>query len=340
MIRVGIVGYGFAGRGFHAYLIRRVPGLLVTAASTASPDRRAQAEADGVAHVHADARSLFADPEVDVVVLATPHDTHRDLAIEAMRAGKHVVIDKPMALTSADADQILVAQRETGRVLTVFHNRRFDWDYLTVQDVLAKGTLGDPYLFEVAVLRYKAPRGWRAHAEAGGGLFYDWGAHLVDQALQLVPGPVASVSADFQYRGWGKDAGSYARVLLRFGSGVLYGIEVGNLATILKPRWYVLGEAGALQKTGLDPQEPAMLTGDITAAGERPEDRAVVVTSDGSQALDSVRGDWTDFYVNLRDHLQAGAPLAVRPEEARRVIAVLEAATRAAGTHQVVELGL
>jgi scyllo-inositol 2-dehydrogenase (NADP+) len=337
MIRVGIVGYGFAGRGFHAPLIGRVPGLRVTAVATRSPERWRQAEADLGVRAFESLETMLAAGDVDMVVLATPHDVHAVQALAALRAGKHVVIDKPMALTTAEADQLLEARDQAGVLLSVFHNRRWDWDYLTVRRALAEGRLGAPYLFETAVLRYKAPRGWRGSAEAGGGIVYDWGAHLIDQALQLVPGPVASVSCDIQHRRWGSEAGSYVRLLLRFGSGVLYAIEIGNLAAIGKPRWYVLGEAGALIKYGLDPQEPAMLKGDITQAAELTEERArLVVMRDGEpveQVLESVRADWTDYYANVRDALTGRAPLAVRPEEARRVVAVLEAAVASAARH-------
>lgn len=339
MIRVGIVGYGFAGRGFHARLIGRVSGLQLTAVATRSDERRRQAESElGVATFES-LEAMLASGTVDLVVLATPHDVHAEQATAAMAAGKHVVIDKPMALSTAEADRLLAARDRAGVVLSVFHNRRWDWDYLTVKKAIAEGRLGTPYLFETAVLRYKAPRGWRGLASEGG-IIVDWGAHLIDQAFQLVPGPVASVSCEIQYRRWGAEAGSYVRLLMRFASGVLYSIEIGNLAAIGKPRWYVLGEDGALIKYGLDPQEPALLAGDITAAAEKPEERAKVVTMvDGmpeEAVLDSVRADWTAYYENVRDAILGHAPLAVRPEEARRVIAALEAAAKSAETHQPV----
>jgi scyllo-inositol 2-dehydrogenase (NADP+) len=225
-------------------------------------------------------------------------------------------------------------------LLSVFHNRRWDWDFLTVKGLVAEGAIGSPTLFEVAVMRYKPPRGWRATTSAGGGLQYDWGAHLVDQAFQLVAGPLASVACDIQHRAWGADAGSYVRMLLRFESGVLYSIEIGNLAAIGKPRWYVLGEAGAISKWGLDPQEPALLKGDISKAAEPAMDHAKVVSMgpEGpvTRSIPSVRGDWTGYYENIRDAIAGHAPLAVTAEEARRVIATLEAATESARTGQPV----
>jgi scyllo-inositol 2-dehydrogenase (NADP+) len=336
VIRVGIVGYGFAGRGFHGYLVKRVPGLQLTAAVTRDAARRAQAETMDGLRCFSSLEDMLTGDSVDLVILATPHNTHFALAMQAMAAGKHVVIDKPMALTLAEADALLAERDRTGVVLSVFHNRRWDWDYLTVKQVLASGQLGSPYLFETAVLRYKAPRGWRGNTADGGGLVYDWGAHLVDQALQLVEGPLDTVGCDIQYRGWGAGAGSYVKLTLRFASDVLFTIDIGNLAAIGKPRWYVLGEAGALLKTGLDPQEPAMLAGDIEAANEAPENRALLTWfakgCETTGTIESIRGDWTGYYENIRDTLMGQATLAVKPEEARRVVAVLEAATVAAAT--------
>lgn len=330
MIRVGIVGYGFAGRGFHAYLIGRVPELHLTAVATRDADRRRRAEQERGVTTFATLEEMVAGDMVDLVVIATPHDTHAELACRAMTAGKHVVVDKVMCLNVAEADRMIATAQRSGVVLSVFQNRRWDWDFLTVKRVLEAGKLGQPYLFETAVLRYRAPRGWRGEPTASGGLIYDWGAHLIDQALQLVPEPVEAVTADIQYRGWGDKIGSYARLLLRFSSGLLYSIELGNLARIDKPRWLILGDRGSLIKYGLDPQEPAMLAGQIEAAQETPEQRARLRTEvNGLVAevtLESQRGDWTDYYRNLAETLAGRAPLSVRPEEARQALVVFDAA--------------
>lgn len=342
MIRVGLVGYGFAGRGFHAYLIGLVPELRLVAVATRDAGRRAQAEAEhGVATCET-LDEMLAHADIDLVVVATPHDTHRDLACRAMDAGRHVVVDKVMCLTVAEADDMIAARDRTGVILSVFQNRRWDGDYLTVRRALDAGWLGAPFLFESAVLNYRAPRGWRGDAAAGGGILFDWGAHLIDQALQLVPGPVASVTCDIQYRGWGAAIGSYARLRIRFANGVLYGIELGNLVRAETPRWRVLGERGALLKTGLDPQERAMLAGDIGAATEAASDRARVRTElDGLATeliVEGVWGDWPAYYRNVAAALAGAAPLAVLPEEARRGLTILDAAMVSARSGETVRL--
>jgi scyllo-inositol 2-dehydrogenase (NADP+) len=342
VIKVGLVGYGFAGRGFHAYLIGLVPELQLVAVGTRDPGRRQQAEDDHGVTTYVTLDEMLAQGDVDLVVVATPHDTHKNLACQAMDAGKHVVVDKVMCLNTAEADAMLAARDRNSVLLSVFQNRRWDGDYLTVRRALDAGWLGAPFLFESAVLSYRPPRGWRGDAGSGGGVLFDWGAHLIDQALQLVPGPVASVTCDIQYRGWGARIGSYARLLLRFANGTLFSVEVGNLVRAETPRWRVVGERGALVKDGLDPQERAMLAGDIAAAVEGLAHRARITTDfDGlatELVVEGVRGDWPAYYRNVAAALTGTAALAVTPEEARRGLLIFDAAMTSARTGETVRL--
>lgn len=349
MIGVGIVGYGYAGRVFHSYLIERAPGLELRAVATRDPERRARAAAERGVATYPDLDGLIGDPRVDLVVLATPHDTHADLAVRALRGGAHVVVDKPMAIALADADRMVAAARESGRMLSVFHNRRWDWDYLTVKQVIESGLIGRPYLFETAVVNYRPPRTtWRAAPETMGSLVHDWGAHLVDHALRLVQSPVASVYCRIAHPRPEPAIGNYARLDLTFADGTLYAVEAGNLVRPPKPRWYVVGDLGGLVKHGLDPQERAFLaTGNPDDAAELPEEKARVTTvvagTPAEVVLDAVRGSWTGYYANVSAHLNApasGPPVAleVTAEQARDVIRVLDAAVRSAASGQVVVL--
>ncbi len=330
MINVGIVGYGFAGRRFHTYLVGLAKGLQVHAVATRDPARQQQAREEQRCKVTATLDDLLVDDAIQLIVLATPHATHRDLAIRAMDAGKHVVTDKVMCLSVAEADDMIAASKRNGVMLSVFHNRRWDWDYQTVRKVIAEGLLGKPYLFEMAVMGFGRPRGWRAEAAQSGGVLYDWGAHLVDQALQLVSAPIVNVWCHIKYGAWGVDIGNYAKLVLRFADDTVAEINTGNLARKTKPRWYVLGDRGALLKEGLDPQERAMLSGNIDAAQEDPAQRARVYTGfDGmatEMVVDSVRSSWRAYYQNVADVLSKGAQLEVTPESVRRDIAVFDAA--------------
>lgn len=344
MINAAVVGYGYAGKSFHAYLISLAEGMKLYAVSTRDPERQRSAAQDyPEARIYGGIDQLLADDRVDLVVIATPHHTHRDLAIKAIEAGKHVVVDKIMCLNAREAAEMIEASQRNRVMLSVFHNRRWDWDYLTVKKAIEEGWLGQPYLFEVAVMRYSQPRGWRAVRAHSGGILYDWPAHFVDQALQLVPATVESVFCQIKDRGgWGVDIGNYAKLLLNFSNDVLYQIEIGNLATVEKPRWYILGDQGGLIKYGLDPQEGPMRAGNIDAAEEDPAERAQVYTVANGQVekrvVDSVRGSWKSYYQNIADVLNKDAELAVKPEEIYRLMQVYDAAMQSAVTGEVVKL--
>lgn len=344
-IGVGLVGYGYAGRVFHSHLIERAPGLELRAIAARDAGRRAQAteEHPGAAG-HASYNDLLADPRVELVVLATPHDTHCEMSLKALAAGKHVVVDKPMAIALAEADRMVEAATTSKKMLSVFHNRRWDWDFLTVQHVLASGLIGRPFLFESTVLSYRAPRAtWRSEPATMGSLVHDWGAHLVDHALRLVPSTVERVSCHVLHPRPQPTVGNFAHLELLFADRTLYTIEVGNLARPAKPRWYVLGEEGGLVKYGLDPQERAFQSsGRPDGAAELPDERARITTAvDGQPAelvLDSVKGSWTGYYENVSDHLNDGSPLAVTAEQAREVVRILDAAVRSASEGQPIKL--
>ena len=344
MINVGIVGYGYAGRVLHAPLIKRAEGLHLYAICTRDPERQQAATQDHPGtRIYAKLDDLLADRQVDLVVIATPHHTHRDLAIQAMGAGKHVVSDKVMCLNAHEAREMIAASRRNRVTLSVFHNRRWDGDYLTVKKAIADGLLGQPYLFQTAIMRYGGPRRWRANLAESGGILYDWPAHLLDQALQLVPAPVERVYCQVIERGrWQSDIGNYARMTLHFANGVLYDIEVGNLAALDKPRWYIAGDLGALTKFGLDPQENALRAGDLDAAVEDPANRAQLCTWAGGEAekrvLETIRGSWVSYYRNIADVLSRGAELAVRPEEVLRAMRVYDAAMRSVESGQVIQV--
>jgi scyllo-inositol 2-dehydrogenase (NADP+) len=344
MINVAVIGYGYAGKNFHAYLSGLAEGLNLYAISTRNPERQRAAAADHPeASLYGSLDEVLADPRVDLVVLATPHDTHRDLAVQAMDAGKHVVTDKVMAMNAREAKEMIAASERNGVMLSVFHNRRWDWDYLTVKKAVEDGLLGEPYLFEVGIMSYRAPHGWRGIKTRSGGILYDWPAHFIDQALQLVLAGVESVFCETKRRdAWETDIENYAKLLIRFANDVLYQVEIGNLAAVPIPRWYVLGDKGGLVKYGLDPQEGPMREGRIDEAEEKPEDRARVVTYARGEreelVLDSVRGSWRSYYGNISAVLNEGAELAVKPEQVYQVMRVYDAAMESAETGQVIYL--
>ena len=339
-VRTAVVGYGYAGRAFHSYLIGLTPGLDLVAVSTRDPQRQAAAQDHGE-KVVGSIDELLDDASIDLVVIATPHDTHAELCIKAMDAGKHVVVDKAMCLTSDEADAMLAARDRNGVMLSVFHNRRWDGGFLTVKHVKGDGLLGEWFAVEAAIGYHGTARNWRAVKAQVGGQLYDWGAHLVDQALVLADARPIRVFCHARPVVWDMDVDSHCLCVLEFEDGLLYTIEVCRASRIPKPRWRVLGSRGSLEKTGLDPQEAFMREGRIDDATQPPEDRARVVADvDGTvteRVLETVPGRWRCYYENIADVLLRGAELAVKPEEAAEVVRVIEAAMRSAESGQAVE---
>lgn len=342
MIATVVVGYGLAGRAFHCPLIRRQPDLNLHGIVARDPAVRAGAESDWETRGYASLDEALGDPEVRLVVIATPHDSHAELAVRALEAGKDCVVDKVMALTSAEADAMIAARDRSGRMLSVFHNRRWDWDYLTLRGALDRGLIGRPLLFESSVCRHSPPRSWRGRASEAGTILHDWGAHLVDQALQLGIGPCRRLSAWIIPAPWeGVDSGGHGRVVMEF-DGVFFQAETSRISRLDRPRWWVLGTDGGLEKYGVDPQEDALRAGDLDAAAEPPGHETVVrrqAEGGGVErtVLEPVRGSWDSYYRNIADHLLGRADLAVTAEQAREVVRVLEAAARSADAHVVVE---
>lgn len=344
MINVGVVGYGYAGKCFHCYLSRLADGLNLYAVSSREPIRRAAAQKDYGVKTYASLDEMLDDNKVDLIIIATPHNTHTELSIKAMNAKKHVVTDKVMCLNTKEADDMIEASKKNNVLLSVFHNRRWDWDYLTVKKVLEEGVIGEPFLFESAIFGYGPPRGWRGKKAESGGLLYDWGAHLIDQAVQLLGSKLKSVYCQIVDKSHWKniDIGNYVKLLISCHDETLFQVEVSNLARADRPRWYILGSLGSFVKHGRDPQEAPMVQGNIDAATEpsehRPRIRTEVKGFASEFTMDSVRGSWKSYYQNISDALNKGAELAVKPEDVRKDMVLIDAAMKSAESEEVVEL--
>lgn len=325
-----VVGYGsaYSWGQRHAQWVEQTDGLSLYGVCDTDENAREKAKKDYGAHLKlfSDLDEVLQDEAVELIVLVTPHDTHAPLAVKALRAGKDVLTEKVMCLNTAEADAMIQAARESGKVLTVFHNRRWDSDFLTVKKVVDEGMLGDVFLIESCVTNYDKPFGWRAEKKHGGGQLYDWGAHLFDQAVQLIGAEPAVVFAELQTRVWDVDVDTFAKVVVKFDNGCLFEADLGNIHQISKPRWHVFGEKGTLLKQTFD-------------AGDKA---SVKTTPDGVAAtlqVDTIPGDWSMPYKNLSDHLNHGAELLVRPENVRKSIAIIEAAFQSAASGQSVPLG-
>ena len=341
---MAVIGYGFWGRAAHAPLVQLAPALELRGVASSDAARRTQIETDLGCRAYASFDETIADPDVDVVVLATPTYTHAPLAIAALNAGKHVVTDKAMCLSLAECDAMIEAARANDKLLTVFQNRRRDGDFLTVQKLIGDGELGEVNWIEMAWQGFGPWGSWRGDRAKGGGRFYDLGAHLIDQLLALFPNEIESVYCRMQRDFADLDVESEALIVVNFAAGpngkTRTGIcDLSSLCAISKPRFLVHGSAATFCKTGLDPQEDALKAGNIDAATENPDDYGLLKNNAGERRVPTLPGRWRDFYENLGDVLTRGAAPLVPIEDARRAMSVIDAALQSAQSGEVVRLG-
>lgn len=344
-IRAAVIGYGLAGSVFHAPFIAATPGMRLAAVVTSSPERAEQArrEHPGASVVDSAERLWERAGELDLVVIATPNRTHVPLAREALRAGLAVVVDKPLAPTAAEGRALIDEARQRGRLLTVFQNRRWDGDFLTLRRLLAEGTLGEVHRFESRFERWRpTPKaGWRESgdpAEAGGTLF-DLGSHLVDQALVLF-GPVREVYAEVERRRPGVQADDDAFVVLTHASGVRSHLWMSAVAADYGPRFRVLGSRAAYVKHGLDVQEAALRAGarpTDPGFGEEPAEQWGRVGADAEWTpVPTERGAYDAYYAAVAAALRDGAPPPVDPADAVAGLEIIEAAHRSSAERAIV----
>ena len=327
-LRVGLIGYGYAGKTFHAPLVAAVPALSLAAVAS-SDASKVQADWPGMP-VHADPLALVARDDLDLVVIATPNDSHHALAAAALRAGRHVVVDKPFTVTLDEARELDELARRLGRVLSVFHNRRRDADFLTVQRLLREGTLGRVVEMESRFDRFRpeVKARWRERAGAGSGLWYDLGPHLLDQALWLF-GPPQGIVLDRAALRDGAVVDDWFRATLRY-ERLRVLLHAGTLVAS-GPRFVLHGTRGSFVKDGLDAQEDAL------KAGARPHwppgpdwgrdpGRAALATPAGEElpvALEA--GDYAGYYAAVAAAIRGEGPNPVPASEAIEVMALIEA---------------
>lgn len=333
-LNVGLVGYGFASKTFHAPLIAAVPGLKLVAVSSSDP-LKVRADWPELA-VEASPEALFARPDLDLVVIPTPNETHYPLARAALAAGKHVVVDKPFTVSLAEARELAALAKDAGRVLSVFHNRRWDADFLTVRRVLASGELGRIVHFESHFDRYRPQTRarWREQDQPGSGLWYDLGPHLLDQALLLFGVPEA-ISLDLACQRDGALVDDWFHADLRYGQSRVI-LHAGALVPVPAARFTVHGSQGSFIKQGLDPQEDALRVGHFPPRsnwGVDPREAELTVWRDGeaqSRWLRCERGDYPAYYAAIRDAILGRGENPVPALDAIRVIGLIELGAKSA----------
>jgi scyllo-inositol 2-dehydrogenase (NADP+) len=331
LIEVGLVGFGLAGRGFHAPVIQAVEGLRLAAVVERTGDDATKIYPD--ARIVRSLEELLAIRTIRMVVIATPNQTHFPFAMQCLEAGRDVVVDKPFTNTVEEAAELLRAARMLRRILTVYHDRRFDADFQALRKLVAGGELGRIVRFEAHYDRFRPkpkPGAWREVPGPGSGVLADLGPHLLDYALTLFGAP-ERVTADVRTEREGFATDDAFDIWLHYPGSRMAVLGESMLSAELRPRFVVMGTNGTYFKKGFDPLESVLRTR-TPGPGEswmleKPENFAEVTQVDGEKVrkwkVESF-GDWRDFYANVRDAILGKAALEVTPEQALQVMVGLE----------------
>ena len=331
MIRAGLIGFGLAGRVFHAPLLSSVEGLELAAIVERSSNHAVE-RYPGI-RTYRTLDAMLADSSLDLIVVATPNDSHFTHARQAIEAGKHVVVDKPMCVNSAEIAQLMKLAAARNVMLAPFHNRRWDGDFLTVGKLLHEGSLGRLVYLESTMDRWRsAPTArtpWK-NDPAQGGLLLDLGTHLVDQPLSLFGNPEA-VFAEIKRERDGEGANDSFTIRLRYLEFVVV-LSANSLSTLERPRYHLRGTRGNYLKRGVDPQEAAL--SQITRIGDGPWGKeppgdwgTLCVDVDGgmvTRPVEPIPGDYRIYYASVRDALLGKGVAPVSALAAWRAARLLE----------------
>lgn len=347
-INVGLIGFGMAGRVFHAPTITSVPGLqLSKIRETKEPNINIIGNRYPNAMVVNDSRVIFDDPQIDLVVIATPNTSHYSLAKEALLAGKNVVVDKPFTITTAEADELIALAGQQNKLLSVYQNRRFDSTTHTAKKIIDSGILGTLVECELRYDRFRnalRPNAWREEDLPGSGILYDLGAHLIDQAQYFFGRPQA-ITADVRVQRPGAKATDNFEVILHY-PNLKVTLKAGMLVREKPPHILLLGDKGTYIKYGMDVQEEALKAGyspkDIPNWGQEPEDLWGTINTDVNGLhiigkIESEPGDYSAYYTNIYEVLTGSEKLLVTPETARNTIRIIELAIQSSEEKRTIE---
>ncbi len=348
-VNTGLIGYGMAGKIFLAPFIHPVNGLHLQVISTSKPDAaEAARKAYPDAHIVSSGEAIIADPSIELVVIGTPNTSHFSLAKAAMEAGKHVLVEKPFTVTSAEADELIRIAARTGRILTVHHNRRFDGDYATVKKLVASGALGRLAEMRISYDRFRPalrPAAWREADLPGSGILYDLGPHLVDQALDLFGMPL-SVQADVLIQRPGGRVDDRFEVVLHY-PDVRVVLSAGMLIKEAGPHFVLHGDNGCFIKYGMDPQEnrlkaDAVPQNDPDWGKDDPSLYGKLYNSwQGMEMRSEIAtdiGDYGNLFANVAAAIRKQAPLIVQPEQARNTVRIIELAMQSSKEGRTIRL--
>ncbi|MDP6776287.1 MAG: Gfo/Idh/MocA family oxidoreductase [Candidatus Latescibacteria bacterium] len=335
-IRCAVIGYGphhIFGRA-HGRWIDATPDLEWVAVCDTDPERLAAAT-DEFSHLetYVDLAEMLDRSEIDMVSIVTPHYTHAPIALECIRAGKHVVVDKAMCLNVTEATAMIDAARENGVVLAVFHARRHDGNYRAIVETVRSGAIGDVFHVELTAGGFGRPQDWWYNRKAqGGGGFYYWGPHAIDWVLNLVGGQVEGVTGFYHKLVWDHvDVEDQSRAIMRFDNGTVADVTWSRIDAAGKPLWRILGTKGAIVDMGAGGNKGYQ----DEIAGPSGGSFQLITIEDGKRSEQTVPyrdSDWLTYYLEVADHLLRDGPVPVTGEDGRRTIAVFEAAEKSSET--------
>lgn len=340
---LGIVGYGGMGNWHRDLVESGIDNLSLKGVYDIKQAPLDKAKEQGyIAFDGLD--DLLADPDIDIVLVSTPNDFHKGIAIKAMQAGKNVVSEKPVTLSSADLQEMIDTANQTGKIFTVHQNRRWDEDFLTIKKIYDEGLLGPIYRLESRVHGSRGiPGDWRQEKVHGGGMMLDWGVHIIDQMLQMIPEPVESVYCTLTHV-TNEEVDDGFHLVLTYKSGVVAYLEVGTSNFIELPRWYVLGRDGSAviedwQRNGRIVRVKNWDKNDAvpirTAAGLTKTMAPRTDDTIATEPLPDVQSDIKDFYRNVMDAVEGKTEQLIKHHELLRVMRLMETALRSAEEKQI-----
>jgi len=344
-IQTGIIGFGLSGRVFHAPFLHTHHRFEIKKIV-----ERHKTESESIypyVQVVNDYYELLKDPDIELIVVCTPNTLHFNMVHESLKAGMHVVVEKPFTPTSIEADELIKLAESMNRKIFVYQNRRWDGDFLTISKILKTGVLGNIEEYEAHFDRYKPeinPLAWRDFPKPGAGILYDLGSHLIDQALCLFGKP-ASILADIQSQREGCEVDDYFRLQLKYeGHNVI--LIAGMLVENPGPRYVIHGVLGSYVKFGIDPQEEALQAGQMPEGdnwgAENPENRGMITIDYQDLKIDgrieTEPGNYMKFYDNVFDVLRNDGDTAITPGDARNVIRIIELAYESRRINKEIEV--
>lgn len=348
MYKLGIIGFGGMAGNHYRHILRRNLPIEVKGVYDISDSRMEDARSKGLV-CYESREALLSDPEIDIVLIAVPNDLHRDFSIEALRAGKHVLCEKPVTITSSELEDIMAVAKETGKIFTINQNRRVNKDFVLVKRTIGTGLIGKPYVIESRVEGSRGvPEGWRTDKAQGGGMMLDWGVHLIDQIMYMYPDKVTSVYCKMFSINYPEVDDNF-RLIMTLENGVTAQIEVSTNSFVSHPRWHIVGTNGTLQIedwscNGIVVQPVGREdTWDVEIAPDKAGPSKTMAARSSSsvkswklQAPVDVVDNVEPTYAQLIDAIEGKAPLAITPEQALRVSKVMEAAFESSRLNQVI----